>query len=68
MNEQQVIRTAKADAWAKAHGGFVVAEMSNGALDWFPTGQTPNIDGKPDRGARVVRRFRWAGGQWKEIG
>ena len=67
MNEQQVIKAAKKDGWAKAHGGFVVVEMGDGSLNWFPIGQTPNVNGEPDRRAQIVRRFRWAGGQWKEI-
>lgn len=71
MNERtpltQTIKDAKADAWTKAQGGFAVYRLTNGVVDYFPTGQTPNIAGEPDRAAALLARYRWNHVRWSRI-
>lgn len=64
---QKAVEAGKADAWAKQAGGFAVAELSNGEVDYFPVGQPPNINGEPDRQARIVAKFRWNYVRWSRI-
>lgn len=40
-------------------GDFVVAEMGNGEIDWFPAGQPPHLKGEVDRDAVIVERWAY---------
>lgn len=57
----------KENAYCKAVGGFVVARMSEGGYDWFPTGQPPQVDGQLDRNAEIVERWYWNGVKWGQV-
>jgi len=54
-----------------AQGGFVVAKMSWGEFDWFPTGQNPHYfeNGKMIRDGEIVSRFYFNpnGRTWKRL-
>lgn len=64
---ERITRFAKRDGYAKAVGGFAIAELSNGDVDYFPAGQPPHIAGEPDRQARIVAKYRWNGQRWSRI-
>jgi len=61
------LREAKQDAYCKAVGGFAIARMSDGTIDWFPLGQPPNRNGEPDRGAVILAKWRWNHRRWSRI-
>jgi hypothetical protein len=63
----RVIRAGKADEWSKAQGGFAVYRLSNGDIDYFPTGQPPNIAGERDRAALRLARFSWNHVRWSRL-
>lgn len=67
---EQLVRAAKRNEWTKAHGGFAVATLSNGTIDWFPVGVVPyyieNDDEVVDRTARIIAKFRYVN-SWKQI-
>ena len=51
----------------KAVGGFAIARMSDGTIDWFPFGQPPHRHGEPDRGAVILGKWRWNHRRWSRI-
>jgi hypothetical protein len=61
------LQAAKQDAYCKAVGGFAIARMSDGTIDWFPLGQPPNRNGDPDRGAVILAKWRWNHRRWSRI-
>lgn len=58
---------AKRSAWNKQIGGFSVYQLSNGSIDYFPLGQPANIEGEPDRQAKLISRYRWNHVRWSRI-
>jgi hypothetical protein len=62
------LRAAKRNTYCRAVGGFVIVRMSDGSIDWFPTGQTPNRNGEPDRGAVILGKWHWNYRRWSRIG
>ena len=61
------LRAAKQSDYCRAVGGFVIVQMSNGSIDWFPAGQPPHQDGEPDRNAVILGRWRWNHQRWSRI-
>jgi hypothetical protein len=61
------LRAAKNNAYCRQVGGFAIACLSDGTIDWFPTGQTPNRNGEPDRGAIILGKWRWNYKRWSRI-
>jgi len=61
------LRAAKRNAYCRTVGGFVIVRMSDGSIDWFPAGQTPNRNGEPDRGAIILGKWRWNHKRWSRI-
>jgi hypothetical protein len=61
------LRAAKGNAHCRAVGGFVIAQLSDGTIDWFPLGQTPNRNGELDRGAVILGKWRWNHRRWSRI-
>jgi hypothetical protein len=61
------LRAAKQDAYCRQVGGFVIVRMSDGAIDWFPLGQTPNRSGEPDQEAIILGKWRWNYRRWSRI-
>ena len=61
------LRAAKRDAYCQAVGGFAIVQMSDGTIDWFPAGQTPNRNGEPDRGAIILGKWRRNHKRWSRI-
>jgi len=61
------LREAKQNDHCKAVGGFAIARMSDGTIDWFPLGQPPNRHGEPDRGAVILGKWRWNHRRWSRI-
>lgn len=64
---KRAIDAGKEDGYAKLMGGFAVAELTNGEIDYFPFGQPPNIHGERDSGARILARFQWNHVRWSRI-
>jgi len=62
------LRAAKRDAYCRTVGGFVIARMTDGTIDWFPLGQPPHRGGEPDKGAVILGRWRWNYRRWSRIG
>jgi hypothetical protein len=62
------LRAAKNNAYCRQVGGFVIVQMSDGSIDWFPLGQTPHQGGEPDKGAVILGRWRWNYQRWSRIG
>lgn len=58
------VKRGKADPYCKAQGSFVVAELSNGSVDYFPYGQPPNYDGSKDLGAVILERWTYRSHRW----
>jgi hypothetical protein len=61
------LRAAKNNAYCRQVGGFAIACLSDETIDWFPTGQTPNRNGEPDRGAIILGKWRWNHKRWSRI-
>jgi len=61
------LRAAKRDAYCRAVGGFVIVQMSDGAIDWLPAGQPPRRDSEKDRGAIILGKWRWNHKRWSRI-
>jgi hypothetical protein len=61
------LRAAKQDAYCRQVGGFVIARMTDGTIDWFPAGQPPHQGGEPDRNAVILGRWRWNYKRWSRI-
>jgi len=61
------LRDAKQSAYARAVGGFAIARLSDGTIDWFPVGQPPHRNGEPDRGAVILGKWRWNHRRWSRI-
>ena len=61
------LRAAKQSAYCRTVGGFVIARMTDGTIDWFPTGQTPNRNNEPDRGDIILGKWRWNHKRWSRI-
>jgi hypothetical protein len=61
------LREAKQNDHCKAVGGFAIARMSDGTIDWFPFGQPPHRHGEPDRGAVILGKWRWNHRRWSRI-
>lgn len=62
-----ITSAAKRDEWNKAAGGFAVYRLSNGSIDYFPSGQPANIAGEPDRAAKLIGKYRWNYARWSRI-
>jgi hypothetical protein len=61
------LRAAKRNAHCRTVGGFVIARLSDGSIDWFPLGQPPNRNGEEDRGAVILGRWRWNYKRWSRM-
>jgi len=61
------LRAAKRDAYCRAVGGFVIARMTDGTIDWFPLGQPPHQGSEEDRGAVILGKWRWNYQRWSRI-
>jgi hypothetical protein len=61
------LRAAKNNAYCRQVGGFAIACLSDGTIDWFPTGQPPHQGGEPDRNAVILGRWRWNYKRWSRI-
>lgn len=64
---KSIVEQAKNDGWSKQRGGFAVYRLSNGKIDYFHNGQTPNIAGEPDRQAEFIGRWQWNYTRWSRI-
>jgi len=61
------LRAAKRNAHCRAVGGFVIARLSDGTIDWFPAGQPPHQGGEPDRNAVILGKWRWNYRRWSRV-
>ena len=61
------LHAAKRNVYCRTAGGFVIVRMSDGSIDWFPAGQTPNRNGEPDRGAIILGKWRRNHKRWSRI-
>jgi len=61
------LRAAKQSAYCRTVGGFVIARMTDGTIDWFPLGQPPHRSGEPDRRATILGKWRWNHKRWSRI-
>ena len=61
------LRAAKNNDYCRAVGGFVIARLSDGSIDWFPLGQPPHRDGEADRRATILGKWRWNHKRWSRI-
>ena len=61
------LRAAKRNAYCRTVGGFVIARLSDGTIDWFPAGQPPHRGGEADRGAVILGRWRWNYRRWSRV-
>ena len=61
------LRAAKRDAYCRQVGGFVIARLSDGTIDWFPAGQPPHRGGEPDRNAVILGKWRRNYQRWSRI-
>jgi hypothetical protein len=61
------LRAAKNNAYCRAVGGFVIARMTDGTIDWFPLGQPPHRCGEEDRRATILGTWRWNHKRWSRI-
>lgn len=66
---EKATNAAKRDQYCKAVGGFMLARLSTGGFDYFPTGQPANINGEPDQATLIGKWSYTAGGnkKWREI-
>lgn len=64
---QRAIDAGKEDEYSKRMGGFAVAQLTNGEVDYFPVGQPPNIHGERDSGAKILAKFQWNHVRWSRI-
>ena len=61
------LRAAKQSAYCRTVGGFVIACLSDGTIDWFPLGQPPHRGGEEDRNAVILGKWRWNYRRWSRI-
>lgn len=71
---QEVVKIAKSEPAARMQGGFSVYHMSDGTLDWFPTGHAVVMldaagDFTKDHGATLLARYRTVnhGKSWHKL-
>jgi len=69
MTYAQALAEGRRSRYARAVGGFVIAEMPDGEYDWFPVGQPPHRveGGQIIRQGEIMAMCAWTGTRWWSV-
>lgn len=59
-SEEDAAQGGRRDGYCREVGSFVVAEMSDGSLDYFALGTPPHRRGQRDGGAGIIARYTYS--------